>query len=188
MSAGTAKRDGVIALVLAHGGGGHDQDLVGVEGAGLVGLGPAHHDAVRLALHHVHEHVRVGLLGRAQAAVALDVGHGPVHHHVLLLDEAEVVLEPVVVVGAVRLVALVGDRVQGVEAVHAHAALEAGGGPPAQQALHEYLVHQVVRALVDVGEAADLLPAEVGLHEEQVLRLGLARPGCRSRRRRLSTA
>jgi len=36
-----------------------------------VGLGPAHHDAVRLALHHVHEHVRVAWSGRPQAAVPL---------------------------------------------------------------------------------------------------------------------
>jgi hypothetical protein len=140
----------------------------------LVGLGPADDDAAGVLVHHPHEHVRVGLFRRALAAIPLDVGHGPLHHHVLLLHPGQEILEAPVVAGAVRLVAFVGDRIEGVEAVHAHAALEAGGGAPPQQALHVDLLHQVVGALVDVVEAAYPLPGEVGVGEEQVLRLRFA--------------
>ncbi len=150
-----AEADGEVLVALAHGDGGHDDDLVRVAGARLVRLGAAHDDAVVALLDDVHVHVGVGLLVRRQRAVALGVGHGAVGDEVVVLQVLHVLLEALVVVGAPGLVGLVGDRVEGVDGVHADAALEAGAGLLAQQALHLDLLGEVLGGLVDVGEAVD---------------------------------
>jgi hypothetical protein len=54
----------------------------------------------------------------------------------------------------------VGHPVDGVGRIHAHAALEAAAGSVATVALHEHLVDQVVGALVQMGEAVDVLADE----------------------------
>ena len=76
------------------------------------------------------------------------------------------------ILGAVLLVYLIGGAVDGVDGVHAYAALEAGAGGLAQQALHLDLFDEVVGGLVDVGEAVDLFPGEVGGGGHQVLVVG----------------
>ena len=93
-----------------------------------MGLGAAHDDAVVALLDDVQVQVGVGLLVGREAAVALGVGHGAVGDEVVLLQVLDVVAEALVILGALGLVDLVGDRVEGVDGVHAHAALEAGAG------------------------------------------------------------
>ena len=168
-----AEADGVVLIAGSHGDGRHDQDLVRVTGAGLVGLGAADNDTVVAALDDVEVHVRVRLLARCQAAVSLDVRHGAVGDDVVLLQELHVRAEAGVVVSALGLVDVVGGGVEGVDGVHADAALEAGAGLLAQKALHLHLLHQVLGRLVDVGEAVDLLAGEMarGQHEVFVFRL-----------------
>ena len=169
---GHGEGDGVILVVGTHGDGGHDDDLVGVEDAGLVGLGAPDHDAVGAALHHVEEQVGVVLGVGGLGAVALHVGHGAVHGQVLVLDVGHELLEVLVVAGAVLLVGLIGGGKDGVEGVHAHAALEAGGGLLTQQALHLHLLDEVAGGLVDVGEAVDPLAGVGGDGGHQILVLG----------------
>ena len=84
---GAGEGDGPILVRLAHGDGGHEDVPVGVDGAGLVGLGAADHNAVRAALHHMDEHIRVGLVVGGLGAVALGVGHGSVHRQILALHQ-----------------------------------------------------------------------------------------------------
>ena len=76
------------------------------------------------------------------------------------------------VLGAVLLVYLIGGAVDGVDGVHAYAALETGAGGLAQQALHLDHFDEVIGGLVDVGEAVDLFPGEVGGGGHQVLVVG----------------
>ena len=163
----------VVGVLGRHGDGGHDQDPVGVDGAGLVRLGAAHHDAVGAPLHHAQVQVRVGLPAGGQAAVALEVGHGAVHGPVLLLHAQQERLEPLVVFGAQPGVHLEGGAVHGVHGVHADAALEAGGGLLAQQPLHLHLLDQVLGALVQVAEPVDGPAGEVGRGGHQVPVLGI---------------
>ena len=73
------------------------------------------------------------------------------------------------VMGAVLLVDLIGGGEHGVEGVHAHAALEAGGGHLTAQTLHLHLVPQVLGGLVDMGEAVDALIGVGGDHGHQIL-------------------
>ena len=166
---GHGEGHGVVLVVGAHGDGGHDDDLVAVQRAGLVGLGPPHHDAVRPPLHHTEEQVRVALLVGGLGPVPLGIGHGAVHRQVVLLTVDHEFLEVLVVAGAALLVGLVGGGEHGVERVHAHAALEAGGGLLAQQALHLHLLDQVPGGLMDVGEAVHPLPGIGGDGGHQVL-------------------
>ena len=91
------------------------------------------------------------------AAVALGVGHGAVHRQVVVLHVDEELLEILVVVGAVLLIDLVGGGIDGVEGVHAHAALEAASRLLTQQSLHLYLFHQILAGLVEVGKAVDFV-------------------------------
>ena len=129
------------------------------------------------ALHHMDVHVRVRLLAGGLGPVALGVGHGAVHRQVVVLDEGQELLEVLVIVGAVLLVDLIGGGEHGVEGVHAHAALEAGSGLLAQQALHLHLVDQVLGGLVQVGEAVDGVARQAGLHGHQVRILGILGQG-----------
>ena len=136
-------------------------------------LGAADHDAVGPALHHMHIHVRVRLLAGGLGPVSLGVGHGAVHRQVIVLHESQELLEVLVIVGAVLLVGLIGGGEHGVECVHAHAPLEAAGRLLAQQALHLHLVDQVLRGLVQMGEAVDGVARQAGLHRHQVGILGI---------------
>ena len=49
------KGHGVVLVLGAHGDGGHDNDLMGVEDTGLVQLGSPNHYAISSALHNVKE-------------------------------------------------------------------------------------------------------------------------------------
>ena len=167
--------DGVVPVIRPHGLGGHDNDLMAVDDAGLVGLGPAHHHAVRTALHHAEEQIGVILGMRRLGAVALGVGHGAVHGQVVLLHVGGKFPEVLVIAGAVLLIHLIGGGEHRVEGVHAHAALEAGGGLLPQQPLHLHLLHQILCGLVDVGEAVDPLPGQGGYRGHQILVLRLLR-------------
>ena len=142
-----------------------------------MGLGAPDDDAVLPLFHHMDEHVRIHLLARTQAAVALDVGHGAGHHPVIVLDLDEELLEPLVVIGAQRLIALVGNGVGGVHGVEAHAALIAGTGLLGDGTQHLGLFHQVIHRLVDVGETVDLMTGEVGGGGHEILVLRVARQG-----------
>ena len=110
-------------------------------------------------------------MGR-QGTVALGVGHGAVNGQVVLGGILHELHKVLVIVGAVSLVALIGGGKQGVKGVHAYAALEAGGGLLAAQALHLNLLDEVLGALVDVGEAVDAGAGIGGNHSHQVLILG----------------
>ena len=166
---GDGAADGIILFVFPESHGGHDDDFMGVEHAGLVGFGAPNDDPVLPALHDMKEHVRVLLLRGAEAAVSFDIGHGAVDHQVLLLNPQEKFLEPLVIGGLIFLVDFEGGAVKGVHGVHAHAALEAGGRLLPQEALHLHLVHQVFRGLVDGGEAVDRFSRQVGFGGGQFL-------------------
>src|SRR5690606_11054512 len=127
-------------------------------------------------LDDADEEIGIGLLARTAAPIALGVGHGAAEDEVLALERLEEAPEPRVVLGAVRLVALVGDGVEGVEGVHAHAALEAGAGELTEAALHLVLRHHVLGALGHVEEAAHAVAEaragdarELGLGDGQVV-------------------
>lgn len=141
---------------------GHEDVPVAVDGAGLVAFRAADHNAVVAAFHHVDVHIRVGLLMGCLGAVALGVGHGAVHGQIVVLHVDEEFLEVLVIACAALLVDLIGGGVHGVEGVHAHAALEAGGGLLPQQTLHFHLLHQIIGRLVKVGEAVDFPPGQAG--------------------------
>ena len=173
--AGEAHRP--VLIRLTHGDGGHEDVPVGVDGAGLMALGAADHDAVSAALHHMHVHVGIGLIVGGLGAVALGVGHGAVHGEVVVLHHGQELLEVLMIVGAVLLVHLKGGGEHRVERVHAHAALEAAGGLLAQQALHLHLVDEVLGGLVQVGEAVDGVPRQAGLDGHQLRVLGILGQG-----------
>ena len=165
---GAGKADSPILIGLTHGDGGHEDVPVGVDGAGLVALCAADHDAVGTALHNMDVHIGISLLAGGLGTVALGVGHSTVHGEVIVLNVGQELLEVLVIVGAVLLVDLIGGGEDGVKGVHAHAALEAGSGLLAQQTLHLHLVHQVLGGLMQVGEAVDGVTGEAGLHGHQL--------------------
>ena len=137
--------------------------------AGLVGLGTAYYDAVLPVFHHMEEQIRIGLLMRSLGAVALGIGHGAVHSEIVILAVHHELFEILMVAGPVLLINFVGGGKHGVKGIHPHAALETGGGLLAQKALHLHFFHQVLRGLVDVGKAIDLLPRVGGHGGHQVL-------------------
>ena len=87
------------------------------------------------------------------------------------------------VLGAARFIGLERSRINGVCRVHADTALEARCGLLTEQTLHLYLLNQVVRGLMQVGEAVYLLARQVGGrgHQILVLRILCQRVGRRKR-------
>ena len=87
------------------------------------------------------------------APVPFGVGHGAVHHQVIVLDHAPVILEAAVKIRAVLLIAIVGGRENSVGRIQTDATLETAPGAPAAVSLHLDLVDKVFPAAVQMGEA-----------------------------------
>ena len=100
MSIGTANGDRVVGVGLAHRPLRDDHELVRDDGARRVRLRPADDDAVLGAIDHPEVQVRVVLVRRAPAAIALHVGDGGGRHHLLALEALHVVEHARVVVGS----------------------------------------------------------------------------------------
>ncbi len=168
---------GVILVLGAQGPGRDHQDLVGHGGLGDVHLAAVDDDPVLEPLLDPHIGARVRLVGRAEHPVALHVGLGAAADEVLRLEAGEPFLEVLVVLGGpvVQLVRLVGDVVDGVRRVDPHAALDAAADLLAEHARHVLFLVQVVRVLMDMGEAVDPLPREVGDGRAELLILRLGR-------------
>ena len=110
-------------------------------------------------------------------AVPFGVGHGAVHGQVVILYVDQKFLEVFMVMGAVFFIDFIGGGINGIEGVHAYAALEAAGGLLTQQALHLYLLDQVIGGLVQVGEAVYRMAGQVGGSGHQVLVFGILGQG-----------
>ena len=130
----------------------HDQP-VRIQAAGLVRLGATDIDAFGSTTHDMKEEVRIGLLRRRSAAIALHVGHRTANDHVCALHARQELLEPRVVVGPALLVQIVCHRVQRVERIHADAALEARARQLPKTALHLVLHDEIAGARGDMEEA-----------------------------------
>lgn len=172
---GHREGNGPISVRFLHGAGGDNQDFVRVGSGGIVGLTAADHDAVRTALLDVHVQVGVHLLGGTLGAVTLHVGLAAVGHDIVIVIPGQVLLEPLVIFGAVLLVDLIGGNIQGVDGVAAHAALDAAAGGIAQGADHLLLLQHVIHAVIDMGEAVDGLAGEGGGGAGQLPHLGIVR-------------
>ena len=177
------KGNGVVLVALTHGDGRHNQNIMAVQVAGLMRLCTGDVNAVRGALNNVQEQVRVGLLGRRKAAVALNVGHRAVNAPVVVLYIGPELDEILVVLGTASLVGLKGGGVNRVSGIHADTTLEARCGLLAEQTLHFYLLDQVVRGLVQMGKTVYLLAGQVGRcrHQIFVLRVLCQLVRCRKR-------
>ncbi len=170
--------DGKVGVFAAHVAAGHDQQLVHVGRTGHDGLGAADDDAALpvvhgIALDDAHITVRVALLERPQAAVALGVGHGHAQGQVLVLHAMQVVQEARGALGgATRVVNAGADLADGIERVVRQVALRAAG-LLAHQAHGFELVEQVAAAHVDVAQPVHHLAAAVlqGRHQAGVFRL-----------------
>ena len=170
------KADRVVRVFLAQRAGGQNQHFVRHRGFRNVQLAALHDDAVFQPFLDAHIGAGVGLVGRTQHAVALGVRLGAAANQVFGLKPGQPFLEVLVVVRLARfnLVRLKRNIVHGVGAVDAHAPLNAAADFLAEHAGHVLLAVQVGRVLVNVREAVDLLPGEVGRGGKQirVLRLG----------------
>jgi hypothetical protein len=176
---GNGAADRVIPVGLGEAQGGHHQQPVRVDAARLVQLGAADHHSAGLAPHHAQEEIGVGLFMRRAAAIALGVGHGSADDKVLPLHAFDKVDEARVIGGSERPIDLEGDRIEGVDGVHAYAALKAGSRALPEPPLHAILRHHVFDALRHVQESIHQEPAqlrrrrpELGVVSRQAIRLG----------------
>ena len=172
---GQSEGHGVVGVVGAHELGGVDDDLVHIGGVGVADLGAADDDAlaglavdadaVDVSLDNMDELVGIGLHMSALilgVAGALHVGLGAVADQIVLLAVGDVLEQTAVVLGAAGLIAVIGDGVQGVHGVGAHAALHAAAHAVADQTGHELLLQQVFLGAVDVGAAVNDLALHAG--------------------------
>mmetsp|Transcript_99305 Transcript_99305/g.286554 ORF Transcript_99305/g.286554 Transcript_99305/m.286554 type:complete len:385 (-) Transcript_99305:481-1635(-) len=133
----------------------HDEHPMRVQGPRLVHLAAAQHNGpIGFFRVHVHEHVRIFLLARAYRPVALRIRHRAAQDVVLALAHGHEGAEALVVLRAMLLVDVVGRAPDRVGGVHADAPLKARASPAAELPLHKALLHEVLRRLRDVQEAA----------------------------------
>ena len=140
-------------------------------------LSAADHDPPVVFLDDMDIQIRIGLLMGRQVPVSLHIRHGPVHREVLILDHSQEFDEPIVVFCPHLPIHFECHAVHGVHGVHSYAPLETGPGPLPQQTLHLDLFHQVFRALVQMGEAVDLLSRQMGRGRQQVFAFGIPGQG-----------
>ena len=95
-----------------------DQEFVDVGCGSDDGLDPRDHDAAGSRLDPVHVGVGMGLLVRAQTAIALGIGHGNADGEVARLDVGQISGQALLVVRAVLGIETVGQLPGGVEPVH----------------------------------------------------------------------
>ena len=168
---------GVVFGFLIHGRGRHDQDLMRVDPSGHVQLGPADDKAVVPALDDTEILVRIDLLGRPFGAVPLGIGHRPDHHRILLLDIGQPLLEALEIVGAALPVDFIRHRIDGVDAIEPHTALETRAGLLTQDAQQFDLFEKILHVLVHMGKTADGLAGQMGDGRGQLLIFRVARQG-----------
>ena len=106
-------------------------------------------------------HVGVVLLGRALAAVALDVGDRGRRHDLLALEAADVLDDALVVVRAVGLVDVDRRDHQRLQLVPADAGVAAQRGALGQELRRLEVLEQVVRARRHVPEDVALLAVQI---------------------------
>jgi hypothetical protein len=146
----------VVLVFLGQVHGRHDADPVLVPAAGHVRLGAAYKNAFVVAAGDMHEHVRVSLLVRTLGAIAFRVGHGGGNQNVFALGFFQPVHIALVILGAVFLVDVIGDRMQHGNGVEAGAALETGAGDLAHAPLHLVFHHQIRGRFDDMQKAVHL--------------------------------
>ena len=156
--------NGPVAIRLGHAHGGHEDQPMRIDRAGLLHLGAGDVDTVAVAPDHVQEKIRIRLLVRRPGAVALRIGHRSPDDDVRSLRAAQESQEPLVIIGARLRIDVERHRMAGADGVETHAALEAGAGSPAELALHLVLCDQLLRTRRHVQEAIDRKPGDVGAH------------------------
>jgi hypothetical protein len=163
----------IILIVLSHGDGRHDNNLMRVDDAGLMCLGSAYNDTVISSLYNAEVQIRIRLCVRRLGSVSLRVCHGSVDDKVFLLNILHELQEILMVMCAMCLVTLIGRAEYRVECVHSYASLEASRGLLAEQSLHLDLVSQVLCALMNMSKTVYSL-SDVGRHRRhQILILRL---------------
>ena len=147
--------DGEVAILGGHGATGQHQQLMHIGRRSDDGLGARDHHAARLLADDVHIGVRIVLLVRAQAAIALRVGHGDADGQIAVLYVFEIGTQARVVFAAVGLVETMGELPGGVQTVHAQVTHGAAGFLADQPRVFE-LGQQILAAAIERQEAVDL--------------------------------
>ena len=138
-------------------------------------LGPAHDDALVVAVHDAEVHVRVVLLGRAQAAVALHIRDRGGGHQLLALEAPHVVEDAPVVIGAPGPVEILCRAHQGVQLVASDARIAGERRALGQQLGGFEVLQQILGASRHVPEDVAVLAVEVGARDHCLRRLRVER-------------
>ena len=101
---------------------------MGIAGPCLMAFCSTDYNAVRTAFGHAQVGIRIALSVRRQMSAAFRIRHGPIDHQILFLAVLQVPKKACVIIRSVFLVDLEGDGKNGIHGIHAHTALEAGGG------------------------------------------------------------
>ena len=150
---------GVVFVFRAQGTGGNHQNFIGHGGFGNMNLTAFNNDTVLGPLLNVNIRAGIGLFGRTQHAVALYIRLRTATNEVFRLETGQPFLEIFMILGGafVDLVRFIGNIINGVGAVNAHAALDAAANFLAEHAGHVLFLVQIFLVLVNVGKTVDLL-------------------------------
>ena len=139
-------------------------------------------DTVLQSLLNAHIRAGIRLLGRTQHPVTLYVRLGAASDKIFRLETGQPLLEILMILGGafVHLVRFIGNIVNGVRAVDAHAALDAAADFLAQHSGHVLFLVQIFLVLMNVGETVDPLSGQMRNCRAQILifRLGRFIIGC----------
>ena len=121
----------------------------------LVSFCPTDYDAVRTTFYNMEIEVRICLCMRSQTTVTFRVSHSAVNGKVFHLYPFEEFHEVFMVFRAIFFIRIIRRGEYRIKSIHANATLEAGSRFLTTQTLHFYFIHQVRRALMNMGEAVN---------------------------------
>ena len=126
---------------------------MGIDNTGLMRFRTADNHTILAALNYMQEKIRIRLGVRRLAAVALRVGHRPVHGQVILLAVDHKLFESLMIICAVLFVDFIGGRKLSIKSIHSNAALEAGCRLLTAESLHFNLIAEIIGILMNVCKA-----------------------------------
>ncbi len=165
---GNRRRDGIGLIAFGHILGGHDENLMAVDGAGHVDFGPADDDTVFPLFDNMGEQIGIGLFTGALGPVALGVRHAADDHEIFRLDHLEKLDKTWEILRSVGFIDFIGGHVQGIHGIKSDTTLITAPRFMGDEAEHLDLFNQVIHGLVDMSETVDLLSRQMARRRHQV--------------------
>src|SRR4030042_4307185 len=104
----------VVFILLSHRLGGHDQNFVGIDASGHMGLGTSNNNSIRPAFYDMCKKIWVCLFAGCERSVSFGIGHPAYDHHIGVLNVDQILLKSFEIIGLIFLINIITCHVGGI--------------------------------------------------------------------------